>query len=406
MSTVDPKLRRTPRVGADAQSTRRGFVGGAAKLAGGGALALSGAAVGGLRPASAQDATPAPAGATPPPAIAEATPTEAEGANEQMRRVLDAFAAFEAPPVNSQTPFNARNLPSFANAAQTVLAGRGQPALDVTVGVSHVLIPGPVGEILARVYTPAGSGPFPVVVYFHGGGFVIANLDTYDASARALASEAGAVVVAIAYRQAPESPFPAAVDDAYAATQYLIENAAEVDGDPARVAVAGESAGGNLATVVCLRAREEGGRMPVHQLLVYPVTTFAPEGEAAESIEQGVGSAFLSPAALEWFGNYYLPDGTAATDPYASPLAADDLGGLPPATIIAAEIDPLLSQGRVYGEALEEAGVDVEYRLYEGVAHEFFGMVGVVDLAQEAVAFAAERLMGSFEAADGGTPTA
>ncbi|MDQ3613058.1 MAG: alpha/beta hydrolase [Chloroflexota bacterium] len=355
---------------------------------GGGAALAAGAAFTSQRRAFAQGATPI---ASPAPGGMPVDP--------QMQEVLDALAAFEAPALNNVTPQVGRNLPSFANAVQAVLTERGEPSQEEVGAISHALFPALDGtELVARIYRPldAGDELLPVLVYFHGGGFVIANLDTYDASCRALANATGCLVASVAYRQAPENPFPTAADDAYAATQYFIGAAGAIGGDPERVAVGGESAGGNLATVVALRSRIEGTPMPVHQLLVYPVATFAPEGESLESIEQFATAAPLSAAALEWFGMYYLPDMSAAMDPYASPLLAEDLSGLPPATVIQAQIDPLQSQGTVYAEALEAAGVPVTRSLYEGVTHEFFGMGQVVDKAAEAVEEAAAALRSSF----------
>ena len=366
-------------------STRRAVLGTGAGLAAGAALGSGGMAF-------AQDATPGAApGATP-------AVTGGPAPDAQMQEVLDALASFEAPPLEDVTPHIGRNLPSFANAVQAVVSENGLSALEPVAGVDHLLIPGDEGEILARIYRPAGieSDALPVLVYFHGGGFVIANLDTYDASCRALANAAGCIVASIAYRLAPEDPFPAAVDDAYTATQYVLANAGDIGGDPARVAVGGESAGGNLAAVVSLRARDEGAAMPVHLLLVYPVATLAPEGDAAVSVEQFAEAKPLNAPMLEWFGSHYLSDPAAASDPMVSPLNAADLSGLPPATVILAEIDPLQSQGAVFAQALIDAGVDTTFTLYQGVTHEFFGMGAVVDKAVEAVAEAATRLKASF----------
>jgi len=388
---------------AGATASRRAVVTGGVKLAGTAGLAMAAASATslGVRRTFAQDATP---GATP---ASNTSTIGGVSVDPQMQEVLDALTSFNAPPIESTTPFNARNLPAFSNAVQQVLADRGEPALEPIGGVEHILVPGAEGDIVVRVYRPAQAddGPLPLLVYFHGGGFVIANLDVYDAAPRALANAAGCIVASVAYRLAPEAPFPCPVDDAYAATQFLFANAATIGADPARIAVGGESAGGNLATVVSILARDQGGIAPLHQLLVYPVATFAPAGEAAESVTQFGDARPLNAAALQWFGSYYLPDPALAADPSVSPLDSADLAGLPPATIILAEIDPLQSQGRLYGEALQAAGVEATVTLYEGVTHEFFGMGAVVDKAADAVAEAAEALQAAF---DGGvaTPTA
>lgn len=337
-------------------------------------------------------------------AAQEATPagTPAPGGtvpNPQMQAVLDALASFDAPMLADVTPQVGRELTSFADALEKVAADQGVPAKEPVADIGHVLIPGIDGnQVVARLYYPEGSTDdlLPVAVYFHGGGFVIANIDTYDASCRALANAAGCIVASVGYRLAPENPFPAAPNDAFSAVQFFLSAAGEIGGDPARVAVVGESAGGNLATVVSLLLRDEGGPMPVHQALVYPVATFAPEGAALESIETYANAMPLNAPALEWFTQYYLPDPALASERNASPLNADDLSGLPPATVILAEIDPLQSQGMLYGEALAAAGVDVTTTLYEGVTHEFFGMGAVVDKAAEAVAEVAQRLQVAF----------
>lgn len=359
--------------------------------------------------ARAQDGTPAAQGGTPvasPDVLASRPDFGGLDVAPDMQAVLDTYAQINPISIPSQEPFNARQLPLAGAAVQQLLAEQGAPGIELVGSVTHTLVPGGDGNIVARVYTPEGSGPFPIIVYVHGGGWVIAGLDAYDASCRALTSAANAVVVSLAYRLAPEHPFPAPVDDVYMATQFIMSNPVGFGGEAGGpVAIAGESAGGNMATVTCLRARDEGGRMPVHQLLVYPVTTFMPEGEAAESVQEQANAAPLNQALLEWFGMYYLPDMSAGSDPYASPLMADDLSGLPPATVILAELDPLRSQGVVYAEMLEAAGVDVTATIYEGVTHEFFGMGAVVEAAQTAVAEAAARLQAAF-ASGTATPTA
>ncbi len=374
--------------------TRRGLLGTSAKVAGGGTLALSG--LGSARTGGgvfAQDATP----------VVGDLQGALAGLDPQMQQVLEKLQDLNKIPTVTQTPFNARQLPSPADAVAALLAERGEAAQEAVAGVEHQLITTPNGDLIGRVYTPDGQAPFPVLVYFHGGGFVIANLNTYDASCRALANAAGCVVVSVAYRQAPENPFPAAADDAYFSFQYVAENASLFGGDPDRVAVAGESAGGNLVAVVSLLARDQGGIEPIHQVLVYPITTYQPEGEGAETIQEYATAQPLNAALLDWFEGFYAPD---PASPSASPLLAADLSGLPPATIIAAEIDPLQGQGRQYADALEAAGNDVTYTLYEGVTHEFFGTGAVVDQANDAVAETADRLRESFDVRGDGTPTA
>ncbi|MDQ3695387.1 MAG: alpha/beta hydrolase [Chloroflexota bacterium] len=377
-------------------TSRRNLLAGGTALAAGGLLSVAGLPGLGARPARAQDGTPAPGG-TPEP-LPSAVPID-----PQMQEVLDELAALTAIPIESQNPFNARQLPLPADAVVSLLSKRGEPAQELVGGVTHELVSTPNGDLVTRVYTPEGEGPFPILVYFHGGGWVIANLNTYDSSCRALCNAAQAVVVSVAYRQAPENPFPAAADDAYFAFQAIAQTAPLFGGDADRVAVAGESAGGNLATVTSMIARDQGGIMPVHQLLVYPVTTFLPEGEAAESIVEHATAQPLGRPLLEWFGEFYIPSEADRQNPYASPLLADDLSGLPPATVILAEIDPLRSQGELYAAALEAAGVDVELTTYQGVTHEFFGMGAVVDIANDAVMQAAGRLQAAFS--DTGTPT-
>lgn len=320
------------------------------------------------------------------PAQAASTP------DAQMKAVLDALAAFKAPPIEKQSPMNARNNPTVANAVMDVLAKRGQSAVEAVGDVSHRLIPGLGGELLARIYKPRGSGPFPVLVYFHGGGWVIATLDTYDSSCRALTNAANCMVVSVAYRQAPEHKFPAAAEDAYAATQWVMTNAAQLGGNPNRVAIGGESAGGNLAAVTCLMARDRGGKLPVHQLLVYPVTNYAFD---TPSYQENANAKPLNKAMMQWFWGHYLNNESEGSNPYASPLRGN-LRGLPPATVITADIDPLRSDGQAYAQRLKEAGVRVRATNYTNVTHEFFGTGAVVSKAKQAVSEAATGLRSGF----------
>jgi acetyl esterase len=242
-------------------------------------------------------------------------------------------------------------------------------------------IPGPGGAIPIRIYEPAGEGPFPVIVYFHGGGFVIATIDTYDASARALTNLTGSIVISVEYRKAPEHPFPAALNDAMAAYKWAVRNTHLFNGQPGKIAVAGESAGGNLATEVCIQTRDQGGVMPLYQLLVYPVTN----DDMTTASYGAYGNAQpLNKAGLVWFYQYTFQNSADFSNPLAFPLKTPNLSGLPPATIIAAEIDPLQSEGAQYSVALQKAGVAVKYRFYPGVTHEFFGMGAVIDQAKQA----------------------
>ncbi|HEY5062521.1 MAG TPA: alpha/beta hydrolase [Gemmatimonadaceae bacterium] len=306
-----------------------------------------------------------------------------------MKMVLDELASFKAPPIDKSTPAQAREAPTPRDAVMGVMAKRNQaPAIEMVGDVSHKVIPGPGGDLLVRVYTPRGSGPFPVLVYYHGGGWVIANLDGYDAGPRALTNAANAVVVSLAYRQAPTHKFPAAADDAFAAYQWVLNNAASINGDPNRVAVGGESAGGNLAAVVSMMARDRGVKLPVHQLLVYPITSFNFD---SPSYRENANAAPLSKAAMQWFFDKYMRSAADAQNPYLIPLNGN-LKGLPSATIINAELDPLRWDGEEYARRLNAAGVSATQKTYAGVTHEFFGMGAVVPEAKDAVQMAAMAL--------------
>lgn len=316
----------------------------------------------------------------------------------QMQAVLTQLQKLGVKPVEKLTPEQARNQPTPADAVKAVLKDQGKSTEPMPVGkVENRGIPGPGGQIPIRIYWPAsGNSPFPVIHYIHGGGWVIADLDTYDSSPRALANAANAIVVSSHYRQAPEHPFPAAHADSFAAYQWVLANADKLGGDPKRVAVAGESAGGNMAAAITLIAREYGVQMPVHQVLVYPVANY---GFSTPSYQQNAHAAPLSKDAMQWFFDKYLKSPQQGQDPLISLIDVADLNGLPPATVITAEIDPLRSEGKHYADLLAQAGVPVDYKNYEGVTHEFFGMGAVVDDAKRAVNQAAAGLKSSFERA-------
>ena len=320
-------------------------------------------------------------------------PPPDRAADPDMKRVLEAFLDFNAPPITDVTPQVARELPSInADAVAAVISAEGKRCVEPVAMEAHKVIAGPGGQLLLRIYMPNGNGPFPVIVYFHGGGFVIANLDTYDASARGLTNAAGAIVVSVAYRLAPEHRFPAAVDDAFAAYRYVVSNAASFGGDPRRVAIAGESAGGNLAAVVSILARNAGVQMPVHQLLVYPEVDFA---FGTASVAANPTTIPLNGPALFYFRGYYLNGPSDVANPLASPLRAD-LHHLPPATIINAQIDPLLDDGANYAAKLKASAVPVNRIVYAGVTHEFFGMQAVVEEARDAMSKASAALRAAF----------
>ncbi len=248
--------------------------------------------------------------------------------------------------------------------------------------IENMRIPGPLGEIPIRVYTPDAPAPRPAMVYFHGGGWVLCDLDTHDVVCSAIAHRAEAVVVSVDYRLAPEHKFPAAVTDAYAATEWVFANAARLGIDAARISVGGDSAGGNLAAAVSLKSRNENGPAIALQALVYPVTDLS-STSTVSYLEFAEGYQ-LSKSMMEWFRDQYLPDSGAARDPYASPLLAPDLRGLPPAVIFTAECDPLRDEGEAYGKRLAEAGVPVTCTRYAGMIHPFFSLSGAIPRALDA----------------------
>ena len=270
-------------------------------------------------------------------------PTWARDIDPQMLAVVEQLMAFKAPPYTRLTGAQAREVPTATDAVMAILRKTGTPPMPATVDIAHQIIPGPTPQgVLVRTYTPLkGKGPFPVIVYYHGGGWVIANLDTYEPSARALAEKTGAVVVSVAYRQAPEHKFPAAHEDSFAAYTWALKNAGSINGDPNRVAIAGESAGGNLSVAVALMARERNVKLPVHVVSVYPVA----DGDTqSQSYQQYANAIPLNRPFMQWFFDKYLRNPTDAKNPLIS-LVHADLSGLPPTTIINAEIDPLRSEG-------------------------------------------------------------
>jgi acetyl esterase len=299
----------------------------------------------------------------------------------EIHALLERAAASGRPPLERQSVAQAR---AFHNQDAAALNGPAAPVASVTDRV----VPGPAGELGVRVYTPEGSPPFPIVVWFHGGGWVVGTLDTYDPLCRALAAATPAVVVSVDYRLAPEHRWPAAVEDAYAATEWASRNAAGLGGAQHRLAVAGDSAGGNLAAVVALGARDRGGPAIAFQLLVYPVLDAA--GGTASWREYADGY-HLTADGMRWYWDHYL-GGADGAAPDASPLRAAFVGGLPPALVIGAEYDILRDEGEAYAARLAEAGVDATASRHAGVVHGFVRWRAVTGAAEDALQEAAAAL--------------
>ncbi len=354
-------------------------------------------------------ATPAATAPAAPAAAPQAA--TAPQADPQMQAVLDQLGKLGGKPIETLEPAEARKQPTPADAVKALIQSQGKTPTPEAVGkVEDRTFPGPAGPVKVRVYTPAGAGtaagaPRPVVLYIHGGGWVIADLDTYDASPRAIANAADAIVVSTHYRQGPEHKFPAAHDDTLAAYKWLLANAASLGGDPKRVAVVGESAGGNMAANVAIAARDQKLQAPVHQVLIYPV---ADASMSTPSYTENANAKPLNKPMMEWFARHYLPSAESAKDPRIALVGRKDLAGLAPATVVLAQIDPLRSEGEQYGQALQGAGVPVTIKNYDGVAHEFFGMAPVVDKAKQAQQLVGQQLKSAFQAgaAQPATPAA
>ena len=343
-------------------------------------------------------AMPAPAPA-PKPMTSNGTGTRYSAAAD-MQTVLDQLAALGGKPIETLSPAQARMQPTPADAVKALLIkqGRSTEPTELVPGVSSRdrTIPGAAGPLPARVYTPDGLGPFPVVVYFHGGGWVIADKDTYDGGARGLAKQANAVVLSVDYRRAPEAKFPAAWNDALAAYRWAANNARALNGKPRVLALAGESAGGNLAVATAIAARDARLPKPAAVISVYPVAQTGDMNTA--SYVDSANAKPLNKPMIGWFVDKLLAEPSQKDDPRLD-LVHARLSGLPPVTIINAQIDPLREDGAMLAEALQAAGVPVERKMYPGSTHEFFGMAAVVDDAKEAQAFAGERLRDAFEQA-------
>jgi acetyl esterase len=307
----------------------------------------------------------------------------------QAQTFLDELAAAGGPPLHELPVDAARQV------IEQLFGGTDAP--EPVGAVEDRMIQGAAGEIRARIYTPEGQGPFPVLVYFHGGGWVIGSLDAYDPTCRALTKAAGCTVVSVDYRLAPEHKFPAAPEDCYAAARWVAANTAAINAIPGRVAIGGDSAGGNLAAVVAQMARDRGGPDFAFQLLIYPVTDFRFDTSSYAANADGY---LLTRDAMVWFWNHYLPSAADGSSPLASPLRAASLDRLPPAFVITAEFDPLRDEGEAYALRLQEAGVPVTLQRYDGMIHGFFSLGSVFDRGREAVAAAGTSLRAAFGGRD------
>ena len=312
----------------------------------------------------------------------------------EMQAVIEKLTSYGDKPLESLNEVDARKNHTPTDAVMALVEANriAIPQTQVDTTGKDIDVAG--GKIHLRIYTPkSGEGAFPVIVYYHGGGFVIANLDVYNASAQALAEQVNAVVVSVAYRLAPENKFPTAHNDAFTAYEWVVKNAVNLKGDPAKIAVVGESAGGNLAVNVSITARDKHIMVPVHEVLIYPI---AQANMNTESYKMYENAKPLNKAMMGWFMEKYLTTMIEAQNPKIS-LVNAKLNGLPPTTIITAEIDPLHDDGAMLANKFAAEGVKVNSRNYEGVTHEFFGMAAVVPEAKAAQAYAADQLKAAFK---------
>ena len=311
----------------------------------------------------------------------------------QARFILDLAERSTRPLLESLDPPAAR-----LQYAEMVAAASGEPPAGVLTEEST--IPGPDGELPTRLYRPQGAkGPLPILIFFHGGGYVIGDRDTHDIPCRQLCLGAACLVVSVDYRLAPEHPFPAPVDDAWAATRWVVDHARELGGDPACVAVGGDSAGGNLAAIVCHLAKREGSPKLAYQLLIYPGTDLTGSLPSHKALGQGYR---LTTELLDWFMKHYFSDGGDRGQLIASPLFADDFADLPPAFILTAGYDPLKDEGSAYADKLRAAGVEAEFVEYGGMIHGFITMGGLIDAAAESMEVGGAALARAFGSQKGG----
>ncbi|MEL1243291.1 alpha/beta hydrolase [Flavobacterium sp. DGU11] len=324
---------------------------------------------------------------------ADPAPEWGKSIKPEMQVVIEKLGSLGGKPIETLDAKEARMQPTPTDAVMAVMKEHNMAmptALCDTIGKQ---IPVNGGTTHVRIYTPKeGKAPFPVIVYYHGGGFVIADVNTYNGGAQGLCEQTRAIVVSVEYPKGPEKKFPAAHNVAFDAYQWVLKNAASFNGDPAKIAVAGESAGGNLAANVSMMARDKKIQMPLYAVLVYPV---ANNDMANESYTKYAMAKPLNKAMMGWFVKNYLANEAQGADPRIS-LVKANLKGFPKTLIIGAEIDPLATEGKLLADKLKDADIDVTYELYNGVTHEFFGMATVVPQAKDAQALAAKKLKEAF----------
>lgn len=305
----------------------------------------------------------------------------------QVEAFLHNIVKANLPPMSKVTPRQAR-------AGMKMKKPMGTPV--PVAKVENLKVPGPAQDIPIRIYTPEGKAPFPILVYFHAGGFTVGDLDMCDNLCRSFANGASCVVVSVEYRLAPENKHPAAVEDAFAAIKWVAENADKIQGDSSRIAVCGNSAGANLSAVVSLLSRDQGGPSIVKQVLICPALDMSSKN--TDSFRFFGEGPWLSKADTEWVVGHYLKDEAQALSPFVSPLLADDLKGLPPALVITGEFDVFRDEGEAYANRLKDAGVPVICSRYNGMVHDFMGIgLDLFDRARDAVAEVASELRKVFK---------
>ena len=304
----------------------------------------------------------------------------------QLSSLLHDLSGADYPDQTTVSPAEARQITDDR-------AKRFYGPYDEVDSVTELTIPSPSGSMAARVYKPAGKGPHPILVYYHGGGWVLGSLDSHDRGVRGLTKAGGCVSVSVEYRLAPENPFPAAVSDCLVALEWISQNAGQFDGDPSRIAVGGDSAGGNLAAVTAIAARESGPDL-AFQLLIYPVVD---SDLTRHSYKTFANAPMLPGDRMRYFWEQYVPDVGQRTDWRCAPLRAKNHAGLPSALVIGAGLDPLVDEGRVYAEKLRSSGVSVEYRLFPRMTHAFFQAPGLLDDARAASDAAGSALRTAFK---------